>query len=99
MGRDLWKCYSWAVPVKSWWSLGQAHPLVVIHNDASGADGEGSDGVHTLTQGQVFLSFWCPNAHLKDLGKGCQNATWHFSLFPQPFGTHICSESSIQMLS
>lgn len=92
MARDLWKCYNWEIPVKSWWSLRRPHPLVVIHNDASGADREGSDGVHVLTRGYAFLSFRCSNAHLKDLGEGCQNATWHFSFFPQPFGTHIYSD-------
>lgn len=40
------------------------YPLVVIHYNASGANGEGSSGTHALTQGQVLLGFWPPNAHL-----------------------------------
>lgn len=40
------------------------HPLVVIHYDASGANGEGGSGAHTLLQGQALLGFWPPHAHL-----------------------------------
>lgn len=46
------------------------HPLVVIHYDASGANGEGGGGAGTLTQGQALLGFRPRNAHLQDLGEG-----------------------------
>lgn len=38
--------------------------LVVIHHNASGANGEGGRATHMLTQEQASLGFWPPNAHL-----------------------------------
>lgn len=39
------------------------YPLVVIHYNARGANGEGGSGARTLTQGQALLGFWPRDAH------------------------------------
>ncbi len=50
--RDALWSHLHDVAVGSWsWLIGRQEPLVVIHNDASGADGKGSDGVCSLTRG------------------------------------------------
>lgn len=59
----LAKPHHWP-PVPSIRRSRYTHPLVVIRYNASGADGEGGSGTHTLTQGQALLGFWSPNAHL-----------------------------------